>query len=648
MAPVESGIRRTAARRDGYAAIESYAAIGDGRTIALVASDGAIDWLPLAAIDGATVFGALLDPQRCGRFALAPRGEHEVSRRYLEGTNVLQTAFTTSDGAALVTDSLNLQDGGELSWVELVREVRCERGRVAMEYSIVPRFDFGHGAMTIERRGDAVIAGCGDRNMAFRAWGVGPAVHDGGQIAGAFELEAGGEQALLACVFVEGQPIPLPPREEIEVRLRRTADAWRRWVDFHSYRGPWEQAVKRSLLALKLLITASTGAVAAAATTSLPERIGGERNYDYRYAWIRDTAFVLDALGAVGYREQVHASLSWVLAASAPTHPRMEPFYTLDRRVPRGQRELDLAGYRGSRPVLQGNSASGQLQLGCYGNLLETVELYVRHGNTLDSETKLRVGEVADHVCRIWRNEDSGIWELPQQRHYTLSKINCWSALDRAVKLAGEGQAPAEGVQRWRACAQEIRRWVRERCWSERSRSYAFHAGSDDLDASVLLAARVGFLQPHDPRLHDTIDAIRRELCAGGALLYRYSGQQDEEGAFLPCSFWLVEALARSGRLKEAKETMSQLLQLANDVGLYAEEIDPRSGEMLGNFPQALTHLSLINAASACASAERVEQERAGRDEKRAGGGSQGAAVGKESAGRGGADPERRKEGSRV
>lgn len=593
-------------RIDGFAPIGSYAAIGDGRTIALIARDGAIDWMPVAAIDGVTVFGALLDPVRGGSFTLAPLSGHEIDRRYLPKTNILETTFTTATGTVVVTDALSLQDGGQLSWIELVRSVRAVEGSVRMAYTLAPRFAFGDGETTLERRGEAIVAGHGQRNMAFRTWGAGEPSHARGQITGEFELD-GGEEALLVCVFVEAEPIALPPREEIEVRLQRTAEAWERWLDFHSYEGPWREQVQRSLLALKLLTNANTGAMAAAATSSLPERIGGDRNYDYRYAWIRDTAFALDAFADAGYSEQVHASLSWVLGASESTHPRMEPFYTLDRRVPRGEQRLPLAGYRGSQPALRGNSASGQLQLGCYGNLLETIELYVRHGNALDPHTRLRVAEIADHVCRIWGREDSGIWELPQLRHYTSSKINCWVALDRAIRLAERGEAPATSrVERWHATGEEIRAWIDEHCWSRVHESYAFYAGSDELDASVLLAARVGFLPADDARLRSTIAAIRRELGAGGPLLFRYSGQQHAEGAFLACSFWLVEALARIGELQDACSTMEQVLAHANDVGLYAEEIDPAGGEMLGNFPQALTHLALVSAATACASAEQV------------------------------------------
>jgi len=598
-------------RVSGYAPIGDYAAIGDGRTVALVARDGSIDWLPAPTMDSPAVFAALLDPVRCGCFALAPVAEHTVSRSYLPDTNILQTRFQTAAGAVIVTDALSLQDGGQLSWVELVRSVRAEEGPVAMRYAIAPRFHFGQRETLLERRREAIVASCGAGAMAFRCWEAGEPLHSSEQITGEFELEPG-QRALLTCAFVQGEPIPLPPRAELESRLERTADAWRRWLSFHSYRGPWRQAVDRSLLALKLLITTSTGAMVAAATTSLPERVGGERNYDYRYAWLRDSAFALDALGAAGYREQVHASLSWMLAASEATHPRMEPFYTLQGGVPRAQVELPLAGYRESRPVARGNSASGQLQLGCYGNLLETIELYVSHGNTLDAATRVRVAEVSDHVCRIWDRPDSGIWELPRKRHYTISKINCWVALERAISLAERGEAPSEAVPRWRQTAQAIRAWVDANCWSHARDSYAFYAGCDELDAAVLLAARVGFLDGDDSRLHSTVEAIERELSAGGPLLYRYSGQHDREGAFLACSFWLVEALARMGRLSQAHSTMDELVALSNDVGLFAEELDPASGEMLGNFPQALTHLSLINAASACMAAERENGEDGG------------------------------------
>ncbi|MFN2629499.1 MAG: glycoside hydrolase family 15 protein [Gaiellaceae bacterium] len=596
-------------RVDGYAPIAAYAAIGDGRTVALVARDGSVDWLALPALDGVTVFGALLDVERGGSFSLAPIEEFEVERRYVPDSNVLETTFTTESGIVTVADALTLQDGGQLSWVELVRRIRGVRGRVRLRHEIRPRFDFGRGDLTIERRKDALLARGGDYVLAFRCWDAGEPTFSGEAIGGVLEAERGSD-GLLVCSFVKDEPIPLPDRHEIEIRFDRTAEAWQRWLEFHTYEGDWEQAVERSALALKLLVYAPSGAIAAAPTTSLPERIGGDLNWDYRFAWIRDSAFTLDALGNLGYREQVHASLSWLLRASNATHPRMEPFYRLDGSVPRLEAELDLAGYRGSRPVRKGNGASGQLQLGCYGDLLETIALYVQNGNTLDAETGIRLAEVADHVCRIWGNEDSGIWELQQARHYTMSKISCWVALDRALRLAAQGEAPDDHAEAWREEAGRIRAWIDERCWSEARQSYAFYAGGDDLDAALLLAVRVGYLPADDPRLLTTLDAIRRELGAGGPLLYRYTGQAAQEGAFLACSFWLVEALARTGRLDEARATMEELLALGNDVGLYSEEIEPASGEFLGNFPQGLTHLALINAAVAV---ERAAGKR-GRD----------------------------------
>jgi GH15 family glucan-1,4-alpha-glucosidase len=585
-------------RLDGFAPIESYAAIGDGQTVALVALDGAIDWLPIPGVDGVTIFGSLLDVERGGSFALHPVGDYEVERRYRPDTNLLETTYTTRDGVVTITDVLSLQDGGQLSWIELVRRVQGRRGRVRLRYELQPRLDFGHEAFEITERAGAYLISGGGIVVSFRAWDAGAPSASSASITGEVDAREGSD-AVLACTCVKDELIALPSREEIEIRLERTADAWQRWVDFHTYEGEWRQAVDRSALALKLLIRADTGAMTAAATSSLPERIGGDLNWDYRFAWLRDSAFVLDALGHLGYREQVHASLSWLLRATDATHPRLHAFFRLDGSVPAEERDLDLTGYRGSRPVRSGNGALEQLQLGTYGDLLSMIQLYVRNGNALDELTGVRLAEIADHVCRVWEREDSGIWELDDLRHYTNSKINCWVALDRALSLASAGEAPADHADRWREECARIRAWIDERCWSERRDAYNFYAGTDDLDASVLLAVHVAYLPTDDGRLHSTVDAIRRELDAGGPLLYRYSGSRRVEGAFVACSFWLAEAYARLGRLDEARETMTALLELANDVGLYAEQIDPETKAFLGNFPQALTHLSLINAAIA-------------------------------------------------
>ena len=585
-------------RIDGYAGIEDYALLSDGRVTALVADDGSIDWLAVPTMDQSTVFGALLDAEKGGRFTLEPTESYETSRRYLPRANVLETTFTTATGKVKVTDALTLKDGGLLPWIELVRRIECVRGRVAMRWTIEPRFDFGREQPQIERRNGTPVARGGRMYMAVFSWDAGKPEFSTESIAAVHSFGEG-DEGLVTAVFTDNEPIPFPPRDEVEHRIKSTAKSWKAWADTHVYDGPWKTEVERSALALKGLTYAPSGAMAAAATTSLPEVIGGERNYDYRFSWIRDSAFAMDALGRMGFREQVHQSLSWLLTATAPTHPRMQPLYALDGVVPKQQSQLPLAGYRGTSPVQKGNSASGQLQLGTFGDLLETVRLYCFHGNALDDETATRVVEICNLACELWRNEDSGFWELSQNRHYTASKMSAWGAFDRALGLYELGQISPkdEEIERWQREQERIREFVETRCWSEERRAYSFYADSDLLDCAVLLNSRIGFTDPAGERMTSTIDAIREHLSAGGPLLYRFSDMRGYEGAFVACSFWLVTALTRAGRLDEAREQMDSMLELANDVGLWSEEIDPETHAFRGNMPQALSHLALINAA---------------------------------------------------
>jgi GH15 family glucan-1,4-alpha-glucosidase len=336
----------------------------------------------------------------------------------------------------------------------------------------------------------------------------------------------------------------------------------------------------------------------AAATTSLPERIGGDKNWDYRYAWVRDTTFAMDSLLRIGYRDGVHAMLTWLLHTARRTHPRVHTFYGLDGRVHDHSDELDWPGYVGSKPVRVGNDAADQLQLGNFGDLIHSTWLFVRDGNLLDDESAHQLADVATLLCDLWRNQDSCIWELDDCRHYTQSKMSSWLALERALQLAADGHLPGDRAERWRAERDALREFIDSACFDPGRGIWKRDAESDELDAAVLLVAGMDYVPPDDERLHATIDTIRADL-GRGPLLYRYSGMEQEEGCFLACSFWLVEALARSGRTAEAAALMDELIPLANDVGLYAEMMDPGSEAMLGNFPQALTHLSLVSAAFA-------------------------------------------------
>jgi GH15 family glucan-1,4-alpha-glucosidase len=584
-------------RTDGYLPIEDYAAIGDGRTLALVGIDGSIDWMCLPELDAPTAFAALLDPPQGGSFSLAPAISYEVRRGYLPQTNVLQTEFTTAEGTVRVTEALTVDSAQTAPWRELVREVEGISGSVPMEWRLRPRFGYGRPATDpVRRAGDLVWRHAG-LQVSLKCWDAGePRVSDGGA-HGAFSVRQG-ETALLALLASEDVALPSPERVEIERRLRATAVVWRDWVQRTSYDGPWKDAVQRSLLAIRLLADGRSGAITAAGTSSLPEVIGGKRNYDYRFGWVRDLSFTVDALLRVGMRELAHASVTWLLGAVAGTHPRVDPVYALTGAVVRSQRTVDLAGYRGTSPVHVGNQAGSQLQLGGFDDLLETLWHYADSGHILSPETGERLADSADLLCAIWRTEDAGLWELGDYAHYATSKIGCWTALNRVLDLVQQEQVPGRHVLRWSSERDRIREFIETRLWSESRQSYVMKAGSEMLDCGVLLAARRGFVDPQGPRMTSTIEAIRSELSAAGPLFYRYSGMREEENAFLACSFWMAEALALGGRRDEAAEIMDSMVGLANDVGLCSEEMEPSSHAMRGNFPQALTHLALISAAA--------------------------------------------------
>ncbi len=584
------------ARTGGFARIESYGVIGDGESVALVARDGAIDWWAAPAIDSPPVFAALLAPEDGGCFTLEPAVPFSVQRRYLPGTNVLETTFSTRKGTVRVIDSLNQDANGPLPWAELARDIRPERGEVPMRWRVAAGTLF-HRVRPWARLRDVPILHAGDLMVVLVTDGTGKPETGLGEFRGEFVAQAG-RNALLTLIVADRAPLVVPSAADVRGRREASEAAWRRWCETVPYQGDDRELVLRSALALKLLTYAPTGAMAAAATSSLPEKIGGDRNYDYRYGWIRDTSFVLDSFIQLGLTQEVQGTLAWMLRCISATAPELHPFYGLRGHVPDEETELRLRGYRDSRPARSGNRAIGQPQWGCYGDLLECVWLAVdRAGAHLDPASADLLDTLGNHVCNIWTEPDCGIWELDERRHNTFSKVGCWVALDRLIRLSERGQVSDRDADRWQAEKQAIREWVDTHCWSEAKSSYAGHAGSDELDASLLLLARTGFLDGKDRRFTQTIRAIRAEL-ASGPLLYRFSGAHEIEGTFVACSFWLVDALVRNGHPRQARTLWRELITHVSDLGLLAEEIDPATGAFLSNLPQGLSHLALLNAAA--------------------------------------------------
>ncbi|GAB3489637.1 glycoside hydrolase family 15 protein [Flexivirga lutea] len=579
----------------GYAPIGAYGVLGDGRGVALLATDGSIDWWAVPRLDSPPPFGAVLDPVRGGRLRLCPTApEATYERRYVPHTNLIETTWTTDRGQVRVTDSLNCGPAGALPWGELARRVEGIAGRVEMELLVQP----------------------GDGMRAWESWvnddARGPIVHSGATMLGVrcspqialdvthdrvrakFDV-ADQERRVVGIVATEKDPLFMCDADAIDQRIEVSAHAWRKWVGTVHWQGAGHEQIVRSALALKTLVIADRGSVAAAATTSLPERVGGPKNWDYRFCWIRDAAFTIDALSTLGLQEEVHAAVCWLLHAIHDNGPDVHVMYTLDGVQPDGVRKPDLPGYQHSLPVQIGNSAASQTQLGVYGDLFGTVARWVFGGHVLDVGSNRELADLADRCADQWRHQDAGIWELHTEQHYTSSKMNCWRALDAAARLAEAGHLVGSGV-RWRGEAERIREWVNENCWSTTKQAYTFYAGTDDLDASVLLGAQMGF--DTGSRMSSTIDALGEEL-AVGPLLYRYTGAAKEEATFTACGFWRVHALALVGRSDQAEQLLAGLDVTAGPLGLMSEMCEPGSNRQLGNLPQALSHLSHIQATAA-------------------------------------------------
>ncbi|MFJ8207998.1 glycoside hydrolase family 15 protein [Streptomyces sp. NPDC096033] len=583
--------------------IEDYALIGDLMTSALVGRDGSIDWLCLPRFDSGACFAALLGDEENGHWTIAPAGAAEgercTRRAYADGSLVLESLWETDEGTVKVTDFMPQRDTAP----DIMRIVEGVTGRVTVRSTLRLRFDYGRVIPWVRRSEGDRVAVAGPDSVWFRSE---PPVHTWGEdnsTRSEFTLAAGEKVAFVLTWHPSHEPRParVDPYEALEQSL---AD-WRDWSAQCRYQGPYEEAVTRSLITLKALTYAPTGGIAAAATTSLPEELGGVRNWDYRYCWLRDATLTLDALLTTGFLDEARAWRGWLLRAVAGDPADLQIMYGIggERRIP--ETELPwLRGYAGSAPVRVGNAAVDQLQLDVYGEVLDS--LYLARSTGLASERHAWKIQLAllDFLERNWRRPDEGLWEVRgPRRHFTHSKVMAWVAADRAVRtLEGAPHMPGD-VERWRAMRDEVHRDVCEHGYDPVRGTFTQYYGSRELDAATLLIPRVGFLPPDDPRVIGTVDAVRAELGSSG-LVRRYStegpsvdGLPGDEGAFLACSFWLADALYLTGRPKEARELFERLLAVRNDVGLLAEEYDPASGRQLGNFPQAFSHIGLVNTA---------------------------------------------------
>ncbi len=589
---------------DAYPPIGDYALIGDCRTAALVSLTGSVEWFCLPHFSGPAVFSAILDRQRGGRWLVGAPDPLSIHRRYLPSTNILETEFVTPSGRLRVTDLIPIGSDGEdnlLPERELLRVIDAVEGEPEVAIHYRPRPGYGTYTPRLRQRG-ALGWECGSPKVLLLLHADIPLspVEDGTALRGRLRLRVG-ERRHLSLTFAGTEiGVVAPLGQEADRRLATTADWWHDWVALCPYHGPFREAVVRSALTLKLLTYAPSGALIAAPTASLPEVIGGVRNWDYRFCWIRDTALILGAFINLGYSAEEESFFGWLLHATRLTRPQLQVLYDIYGEARVEEYELDLEGYRGSRPVRIGNAAWDQLQLDVYGELLEAAYEHVRRGRQLDWEEKRTLAGFGPVVCRRWREPDHGIWEFRTPGlQITHSKLMCWVALDALIRLHEEGHLRAE-VDRLRVERDAIHKVIDTQGYNSELGCYVSELDGREADASLLQMPRYGFIAADDPRMVRTHAFIRDQLGAG-VLLRRYRSGIDtlpgEEGAFGVCAFWEVDYLARAGRLREARDQFAALLEHGNDLGLFAEEYDPQNGEALGNFPQAFTHVGLITAA---------------------------------------------------
>lgn len=586
---------------DGHAPIHAYAAIGDGRSSALIAPDGSIDWWCAPCMDAPPLFDRLLDAPNGGRFVLQARDIQVVERRYLENSNVLETVVSTASGRARVTESLNSGPAGRLPWSELARRVEGLEGEVTFDLLYQPGTRAGTCSPWMSDTPNGCVHHVGPVMTMLRYPGRTDIYRcDDREVRGVLTV-APGDREIVAVLASQDEVLPVPPLEDIDTRIDRSHREWQQWVDDLHCSATRHSEVICSALALKFLWFAPTGAIAAAVSASLPERIGGDKNWDYRYAWVRDAAYVIKTFLRVGALPDAKAGFSWLMTTIGRHRPGLAPCYTLRGERVEEERYIDVPGYQGSQPVRVGNTATDQLQTCAYGDVLEMASRMIGAGHILDPSTARLLFELADECADSWMRKDHGFWELEDPQHYTMSKVECWMALRRACELAEQGHITTARLPRWQRERDRILQWVDDHCWDEGRQSYVMHPGSDRLDASLMLASRFGLAEVRRERFIATREAMRRELAdASGDLLWRYSGMQECEGTFISCAFWMVEAYGLLGEQDEAKRLFDKLLaRVRNDVGLMPEMWDPFKEQGLGNTPQGLSHLALVHAAYA-------------------------------------------------
>jgi GH15 family glucan-1,4-alpha-glucosidase len=588
-----------------YQPIESYGVIGDLNTVALVGMDGSIDFLCFPHFDSPSIFAALLDRRKGGHFQIAPILDDAKQRQlYLPDTCVMLTRFLSDQGVAEVSDFMPIEEMGHAH--DIIRRAKTVRGEVRFRMRCAPRFDYGRAAHRVEHKGHEVLfISTGADGTALRLRSSVPMrVHEGAAIA-EFTLRADESAAFVLEEARPGADSPSAADDYVADAFKETVNFWRRWVGRSTYSGRWREMVNRSALTLKLLTSAPYGSIVAAPTFGLPETIGGMRNWDYRYTWVRDAAFTVYSLMRLGYTEEAGAFIRWLEARCGELDPdgALQIMYTIDGRHQLDEETLPgFEGYRGSTPVRIGNAAYNQLQLDIYGELMDAVYLYNKYGQPISHDLWTNLVRLVNWVCDNWQRRDDGIWEVrsgPQEFLY--SRVMCWVAVDRAVRLAEKRSFPAP-LEPWRRTRDLIYGDIFANFWHPQRLAFIQHKGSSRMDAAALLMPLVRFISPTDCRWLSTLKAIEGELVSD-SLVYRYQtgdaaedGLSGQEGTFCMCSFWYVECLSRSGDLEKARFFFEKMLGYANHLGLYAEQLGQR-GEHLGNFPQSFTHLALISAA---------------------------------------------------